>query len=345
MKKILSFILAVIIIPSVLTSCGSNLDAKANGDTDKVESSFFAMDTSMEFSIYGDEKLLDEGEKILKDLADQVSVTDENSEIYKINKEGKGKITGKGAELMEKSLELCKATDGALDISIYPIVRQWGFTTDNYKVPTDESIKKILQSVSYKKIKYNKKSKTVTLDKNMEIDLGSVAKGYGGKLVADYFREKGVTSGILNLGGNVQTIGAKPDGSPWKVAIKDPQDQSNMAVLSVKDKCVITSGGYERYFEEDGKTYWHIMDPATGKPANSGLLSVTIVGDDGLVCDGLSTSLFIMGLDKAVEFWKQNGNFEAVFVDTKGEIYITEGLKETFALTQSHSHKKVSVIS
>ena len=286
---------------------------------------FFAMDTAMDFTVYGDAALLDEAETLIGSLEEQVSVTDEHSDIYAIDHTGSGSLSGNAAELMEQALELCRRTGGALDISVYPIVRAWGFTTGSYQVPDEETIQSLLPLVDYTQIQYD-------------------AKGYAGQLAAQMLREHGVQSALLNLGGNVQTVGTKPDGSPWQIGIKDPQGEDAMMVLSVEDQAVVTSGGYERYFEQDGQTYWHIMDPSTGHPADSGLLSVTIVGKQGIICDGLSTSLFVMGLEKAADLWAQSGDFEAVFVTASGEVYITEGLQDRFALTEQYADTPVSVI-
>ena len=305
---------------------------------------FFAMDTAMDFTVYGDAALLDEAETLIGSLEEQVSVTDEHSDIYAIDHTGSGSLSGNAAELMKQALEICRRTDGALDLSIYPIVRAWGFTTGSYQVPDEAEIQALLPLVDYRKIQYDAATGTVTLPEGMEIDLGSVAKGYAGQLAAQMLREHGVQSALLNLGGNVQTVGTKPDGSPWQIGIKDPQGEDAMMVLSVEDQAVVTSGGYERYFEQDGQTYWHIMDPSTGHPADSGLISVTIVGDEGVVCDGLSTALFVMGLEKAADLWAQSGDFEAVFVTASGEVYITEGLRDRFALTEQYADTPVSVI-
>lgn len=305
---------------------------------------FFAMDTAMDFTVYGDAALLDEAETLIGSLEEQVSVTDEHSVLYTINHAGTGKLTGNSAELMEKALELCRRTNGALDLSVYPIVRAWGFTTGSYQVPDEETIQALLPLVDYTKIQYDDATGAVVLPAEMEIDLGSVAKGYAGQLAAQMLRNSGVESALLNLGGNVQTVGAKPGGFPWQIGIKDPQGEDAMMVLSVEDQAVVTSGGYERYFEQDGQTYWHIMDPSTGHPADSGLISVTIVGDEGVVCDGLSTALFVMGLEKAADLWAQSGDFEAVFVTASGEVYITEGLRDRFALTEQYADTPVSVI-
>lgn len=338
MKKY--FISAMLSALLFLTGCS------AESSPEPVQGTFFAMDTMMDFTIYGESGLIDQSESLIASLESLVSVTDTGSELYAINQTGSGTLTGKASSLMEQALEICRRTDGALDLSIYPIVRAWGFTTGSYQVPDEAEIQALLPLVDYRKIQYDAATGTVTvtLPEGMEIDLGSVAKGYAGQLVAQMLREHGVQSALLNLGGNVQTVGAKPDGSPWQIGIKDPQGEDAMMVLSVEDQAVVTSGGYERYFEQDGQTYWHIMDPSTGHPADSGLISVTIVGDEGVVCDGLSTALFVMGLEKAADLWAQSGDFEAVFVTASGEVYITEGLRDRFALTEQYADTPVSVI-
>lgn len=336
MKK--HFISAMLSALLFLTGCS------AESSPEPVQGTFFAMDTVMDFTIYGESGLIDQSESLIASLESLVSVTDANSELYAINQTGSGTLTGKASSLMEQALEICRRTDGALDLSIYPIVRAWGFTTGSYQVPDEAEIQALLPLVDYRKIQYDAATGTVTLPEGMEIDLGSVAKGYAGQLAAQMLREHGVQSALLNLGGNVQTVGTKPDGSPWQIGIKDPQGEDAMMVLSVEDQAVVTSGGYERYFEQDGQTYWHIMDPSTGHPADSGLISVTIVGDEGVVCDGLSTALFVMGLEKAADLWAQSGDFEAVFVTASGEVYITEGLRDRFALTEQYADTPVSVI-
>ena len=336
MKK--HFISAMLSALLFLTGCS------AESSPEPVQGTFFAMDTVMDFTIYGESGLIDQSESLITSLESLVSVTDADSELYAINQTGCSMLTEEASSLMEQALEICRRTDGALDLSIYPIVRAWGFTTGSYQVPDEAEIQALLPLVDYRKIQYDAATGTVTLPEGMEIDLGSVAKGYAGQLAAQMLREHGVQSALLNLGGNVQTVGTKPDGSPWQIGIKDPQGEDAMMVLSVEDQAVVTSGGYERYFEQDGQTYWHIMDPSTGHPADSGLISVTIVGDEGVVCDGLSTALFVMGLEKAADLWAQSGDFEAVFVTASGEVYITEGLRDRFALTEQYADTPVSVI-
>lgn len=334
MKK---FLLAILIPVLLLTGC-SPLAWKPQTAT------IFAMDTVIDLSVYGDAALLDEVEALVTGLEDQLSVTKPDSQVHAINATGTGVLSGRAAELMEGALALCRRTGGALDLSIYPVVRAWGFTTGDYRVPSDDEIRDLLTRVDYTKIRYDPASGAVTLPAGMEIDFGSVGKGYAAGQAAQLLRDQGVQSALLNFGGNVQTVGCKPNGSPWQIAVKDPQTGTPMMVLSIEDQAVVTSGGYERYFEQDGQTYWHIMDPSTGRPADSGLLSVTVVGRDGLLCDGLSTSLFIMGLNQAADLWRQSDDFEAIFVTAGGDVYLTEGLKDRFALLADYADTTVRLM-
>ncbi len=340
-KSIVPLLLAL----CILAGCGAGGDSSlASPPASGLNSSYvFAMDTYMELTVYGDAELLDEAEELIRDIEGKLSVTDENSEIYAINHNGGGTVSEDTAAVLNQSLQLCERTGGALDISIYPIVRTWGFTSGDYRVPEDREIEALLQNVDYRSIDFDGVS-SVTLPEGTEIDLGSVAKGYTSGRIIDLFRENGVTSALLNLGGNVHALGTKPDGSPWRVAIQNPLGQGNLCVLEIDNRAVITSGGYERYFEQDGSTYWHIIDPSTGAPASSGLISVTIVGENGLLCDGLSTSLFVMGLEKASQLWAESDDFEAVFVTDDGKIYITEGLESGFTTADDYTGAEVTVI-
>ena len=289
----------------------------------------------MDFRIYGDKSLLQDAQNVITDLEKKVSVTDSDSEIYKINENGSGILSGEADTLMKNALEMCRRTNGVLDISIYPIVKAWGFTTGSYQVPDEETIQTLLTKVDYTQIQYDETSGNVTIPEGMTIDLGSIAKGYAGELAARALHDKGVTSALLNLGGNVQTIGTKPDGSLWKVAIQNPtaeEDADFLGILETNDCAVITSGGYERYFEENGVRYHHIMDPATGKPAKSDLTSVTIISENGTLADGLSTALFVMGLDKAIAYWQAHASeFDAVLCTEDETLYVTDGIQDAFS--------------
>ena len=166
-----------------------------------------------------------------------------------------------------------------------------------------------------------------------QIDLGGIGKGYASAQAKKALQDAGVTSAIVSLGGNISALGQKPDGSNWTVAIQDPADTSTyFGLLEVADKCVITSGGYQRYFEQDGKTYWHILDPATGYPADSGIISATVVSTDDVLSDGLSTALFVMGLDKAEALWRENTDaFDMILMTSDRNVYITSGISDDFS--------------
>ena len=183
----------------------------------------------------------------------------------------------------------------------------------------------------------------LTLPEGVELDLGAVAKGYTGDQLMALLAREGIASAIVELGGNVQALGAKPDGSPWRVALQAPEG-GYAGVLEIVDKAVVTSGGYQRYFEQDGEIYWHIIDPAQGRPARSGLQSVTIVADEGTLCDGLSTALFVMGREEALDFWRTRNDFECVLISEDNTVAITEGLEESFSLYGDWEGRPLEII-
>ncbi len=306
-----------------------------NSDNSKESSrDIFAMDTYLTVTAYGEhgEEAVDAAEEEILRLDALLSTGDENSEIAKVNSEHGGSLSEDTEYLIDRSLELYKSTDGAFDIAIYPVMEAWGFTTQDYRVPGQEELEELLKGTDLSELQLDTETHTVLMPENMEIDLGGIAKGYTSARLMDLYRERGVTSGMVNLGGNVQVLGTKPDGSLWRVAVQSPDEEWDyLGIVSIQDKAVITSGGYERYFEEDGVTYHHIIDPATGYPADSGLTSVTVVSADGTLADGLSTSLFIMGAEKAEEYWRDHADeFDMILLTEEGNLLVTEGLEDSF---------------
>lgn len=288
----------------------------------------------MTLTAYGEhaQKAVNEAEAEIKRLEELFSVGIEDSEIFIVNDNGSEYLSQETAFLVNKSIELYQSTKGAFDITVYPLMEEWGFTTQKYNVPDEKKIKELQKNVNTSKIEFDQESKFISLPENTKIDLGGIAKGYTSDRIMKIYEKYNITAGMVSLGGNVQVYKTKTDGSLWKVAVENPDSTEDyLGVLSVKDKAVITSGGYERYFEKDGKTYHHIIDPATGYPAESGLKSVTIVSGDGVLADGLSTSLFVMGEEKALKYWKEyRDKFDMVLENDNGKIIITKGIEKDF---------------
>lgn len=316
------------------TETESEASGEAADKETEASKDLFAMDTYMTLTAYGEhaQEAVDKAAERVKALDALLSTGNENSEIYQLNQNGEATLSEEGGYLVERALELYKKTEGAFDIAIYPVMQAWGFPTQDYHVPDDDTLKEKLALADASKVNYDKDTRKIFFDQDgMEIDLGGIAKGYTSSQIMQIYQDCGVTSGLVNLGGNVQALGCKTDGSKWRVAIQSPDDtEEYLGILEIEDQAVITSGGYERYFEEDGVTYHHIIDPAIGYPADSGLISVTIVSDDGTLADGLSTSLFIMGEEKAAQFWRENSDeFEAIMETSDGELYVTEGIADS----------------
>lgn len=317
-----------VVTSSELTSENASDDAEAVRDV-------FAMDTYMTVKAYGSngDAAVDAAVDEINRLDALLSTGKKDSEIGQINANNGGQLSEDGAVLMERSLELYKSTNGAFDVAIYPVMKAWGFTDGNYQVPDADTLKATLELVDPSLIDYDKETSTVSFKKDgVQIDLGGIAKGYTSSRIMDIYKEKGVTSGLVNLGGNAQVFGTKPDGSLWRVAVQSPDSEDEyLGVLETKDKAIITSGGYERYFEKNGVTYHHIIDPSTGYPADNGLISVTIVSADGTLADGLSTSLFVMGKDKATDYWKAHSDeFDMILLTDDEKLYVSEGIKDSF---------------
>ena len=326
-------------------SCGkSSGNGKVSDEKSDVKHTkeVVAMDTFMELTAYGahGEEALEKAEKEIHRLDKLLSVSSTDGEVYIVNENGSEILSEDTAALIEDALELYRKTEGAFDITVYPLMREWGFTDENYRVPDSDRLKELLKNTDASKIEYDETTKQLTLPEGVQIDFGGIAKGYTSARVMEIFRECGVESGIVSLGGNVQTCGKKPDGSTWKIGVQNPDtsaDEPYIGTLDIGEKAVITSGGYERYFEQDGKTYHHILDPKTGYPAASGLKSVTIVSADGALADGLSTSLFIMGKEKAEAFWKkenaskEGAAFDVILQDEDGSLFVTEGIEKEFS--------------
>ena len=319
----------LLLLPLALLLCGCGKTVPEEHST-----SLFAMDTYMELKVWtsDDGTALDAAAERVAELEKTFSVNIENSDIYRINSAQGApvQVCPETETVIRRAKEISEESGGALAISIYPVLQAWGFTTQEMHVPDAGQLEALLPLVDDRKIRLD--GDTVTVPAEMQLDLGSVAKGYTGDEIIRIMREAGAESGIISLGGNVQALGAKPDGSPWKVGIVNPfSPDEQLGVVEVKDRAVITSGNYERYFEENGRRYWHILDSADGCPAENGLVSVTVIGDSGLDCDALSTALFVEGTERAAEHWRRRQDFEMLLVTDDGRILLTEGVSATFS--------------
>ena len=297
------------------------------------ESEIFALDTAITLKVYGSKRVvvLKKLEDKINELDDMLSTGKETSEVSRLNRSGGAVLSPTMANLIKRSKAIYNKTDGLFDITIYPLMELWGFSTKNYKVPSGKEIAEKLKLVGFDKIDFNEETRKISFkNKGMEIDFGGIGKGYITDELVKILTDEKVESAIINLGGNVFGFRKKPDGSLWNIAIRDPNEPDKyMAAIRLEDSAVITSGGYERYFEENGIIYHHILDPRTGKPSDSGLKSVSIISKDGTLADALSTSLFIMGEEKAIGYWKKNGSdFDILLMTKDNRLLVSAGIKD-----------------
>ena len=290
MKKILILALCVLFL---------------SGCSTKREKTLFAMDTEIDLTIYGKKKAMEKAETEIARLSEKYSVENLEKAIKNYDAETE--------EILKTAEKIKNETDGAFDVNVAPIMRIWGFyshefSEKNHRVPTPSEIEEALLTASSGEYK----------------DLGGIVKGYCADQLVALLKEEGVKSAVLSLGGNVALLGSKTDGTPFTVGIKSPFDESLYATVKAEDTMIVTSGDYVRYFEENGKTYHHIINPKTGYPAETDLKSVTIISDSGIYADSLSTALFVMGKDKAIDYWNEHKDFEMILIDKNGKIYVTD---------------------
>lgn len=272
----------------------------------------------------------------INDMEQRLSVNIPDSEISIINTNGVGELSNDSLSVLLKSKMIADESDGRFDPSIGSLVALWDIGGDHQRVPDNSQIMKTLSLVDYKSIKIDGNIITL-LHEGMRLDLGGIAKGHAADLVKKELEQGGVSSAIINLGGNVQLIGSKPDDSKWRIGIQDPRDSRGeyIGILSTKDSAVVTSGIYERFFEKNGIHYHHILDTELGYPVDNGIESLTVIADNSMIADGLSTALFSMGRIAALKYASEHNNIDIIIIDNKDNVFISDAIKDDFKLTNS----------
>ncbi len=334
MKKAISLISALVMLVSLCSCSMSHVKEQTETVT--------AMNTVMTLTVYSNKNTDEVFEELKKEIdildtlltVNPVANKGENgvdpSDVVRINTSGEPvEVSDFTVELIDKALEANELTDGAFDITINPVIEMWGFNDATYGVPGKAERENALKLVGSDKIAVD--GNTVGVSELSSINLGGIAKGALGDDLKRILDKHGMAA-VLSLGGNIVLVGNNPAAEKWSVGVKAPNEEK---ALICKFRCggdrsVVTSGGYERYFEYKGKRYHHIIDPATGAPAESDLQSVTVIGKDGAMCDALSTALFVMGSEKAVEFAKEHNDFEYIFV-TEDKIIASASIPELTA--------------
>ncbi len=366
MRRLTVLLLALAMLAG-LTACGME---PADPDTAQESIQVIAMDTVMTFSVYGAKSThaVYAAEDEVRRLEGLLSRTDPESDVSRLNAAPAGEavtVSEDTRSLLEMARFYAMMTEGAFDCTLAPVSSAWGFTEDSFRVPSRAELDGLLEHVGWEKFQLSEEQNlTVSHDEGVEIDLGGIAKGYVTDVIAGILEENNVPRATISLGGNVLVWGDRPDGTPWRVGIQDPAraDAADgyAGFLSLTDAFAVTSGSYQRYFEEGGKRYHHIIDPATGCPADSGLTSVTVVEKrekdangnvlgSGTECDALSTALFVMGEEKALEFWRteresRQMSFDLVLVTEDGRVVVTEGIADVFTPdeTSGYAYETVS---
>lgn len=256
------------------------------------------------------------------------------SDISRINRSAgarQEKISAEAFKILSCAVECSRISKGLFDITLGPLTDLWDYK-HGIEPPESSRIEKVLTLVNYNDIELDAAKKTAGLkNSGQSIDLGGIGKGFASDRFMEIFQGYGITSAFSNIGGNVSTLGSKPEGSPWIVGIRHPRGEGLLGAVAVTGKAVVTSGDYERYFlDKEGRRFHHILNPVTGYPAESGLISVTIVADSAMIADALSTAVFVAGPMMGLALIEKYPGTEAILMDTKLGVYVTRGLRQCF---------------
>lgn len=308
----------------------------------------FCMGTNIIQRIYSDnaEEVAKIAEKELRRIETTMNFFNPTSEVSRINMAaGKHEVlvSNETFQVIKKAKECSSLCDGTFDITAAPLIKLWSIFSESQRVPLKSEIDNILNLTNYEDISLNEDTNSVKLCREgQKIDLGAIAKGYAADRIIEIYKESGIKSAFINIGGNVLTLGRKPDGLPWSIGIQNPFEQRGkyIGAIKVSDKTVVTSGDYVRYFEKDKIRYHHILDPRTGYPSESGIISATIIGKSSMEADALSTAVFILGLKNGVELVNRINGVEAIFITSDKNIYVTEGAREKVQFIDTNSKFK-----
>lgn len=332
MKKILLFLM---IFSVLLCSCAENRENSK---------SITAMDTVMTITAYeNSSEAIDVFEKVILKLDHMWDVNQADSEISRFNATyDLSLLSPETSTLLVSAMDYSKKTSGCLDLTLLPLSNLWGFSSGSPSRPSEEEIAIALKQCGANRIRLNENG--IEVERDTKIDLGSVAKGFAADLIADHLKSIKCNSAVLSLGGNIRTVGTKPDGSDWVIALQDPKVPNQiLGTFKISgDMSIVTSGSYQRFFEEDGKHYCHIFDPKTGSPVDGDLVSVTVLCESGLQADAYSTALFVMGREEAIKFYQSNRDFELVFITEQGDVFVSAGLEDAFQLENSSGNYQIS---
>ncbi len=324
-----------ILLMLVIISCTKTSDASLGAKQVPVSESRLLLGTSCRITLYdrNHEALFASAFNRIEKIEHEMSTRIPTSDISQVSAAaGTGTgvtVSADTLEVIQEALWMAQISNGAFDPTIGPLVTLWGIGTEDPRIPEPEEIATALKRVDYTAVSVDPELSQISLTApNMALDLGGIAKGFAADEVKTVLTDNGITSALINLGGNVLTLGTKPDGTPWRIGIQDPTSSRGkyILVVSLVDKSVVTSGIYERFFERDGVHYHHILDTTTGYPVNSGLMSVSIIASDSSLADALSTTVFSLGREKGLRLIESYKDVEAICITKEKKIYMSSGL-------------------